>query len=222
MKTVLIVAPHPDDETFGCGGTLLRHKSEGDAVHWLIVTRMDVSIGYSAEQIAHREQQLQRVTEAYGFDTVSKLDFVSTRLDELPMGDIVRSVSSVVKKVSPDIVYLPYPGDVHTDHRVVFDAVVSCTKWFRYPCVKRILVYETLSETEFGINPDTNGFRPNVFVNICSHMVKKLGVMEIYATELGAFPFPRSVEVVQALSALRGATAGCKAAEAFMLLKEIL
>jgi LmbE family N-acetylglucosaminyl deacetylase len=222
MKSVLVIAPHPDDETLGCGGTLLRHKSEGDSIHWLIATRMDMSIGFSEEQIAHREAQLRCVTDVYGFNSVNGLDFITTRLDEMPMGDVVGSISSVIKEISPHTIYLPYRGDVHTDHRVVFDAVISCTKWFRYPCIKRILSYETLSETEFGINPDSNGFRPNVFVDISTYMDKKLEILGAYATELGAFPFPRSIEAVQAQALLRGATAGCTAAEAFMLLKEIV
>lgn len=222
MKSVLVIAPHPDDETLGCGGTLLRHKIEGDSIHWLIATRMDQSIGFSKEQIAHRETQLQSVTDLYGFDSVNTLDFITTRLDEMPMGDVVGSISRVVKNVNPHTIYLPYRGDVHTDHRVVFDAVISCTKWFRYPCIKRILAYETLSETEFGINPDSNGFRPNVFVDISAYMGIKLKILDTYATELGTFPFPRSVEAIQAQATLRGATAGCTAAEAFMLLKEIL
>ena len=222
MNSVLVVAPHPDDETFGCGGTLLRHKSEGDSIHWLIATRMDVAMGYSEEQMATREVQLQRVAERYNFDSINRLDFVTTRLDELPIGNIVGSISGVVKNTMPNIVYLPYRGDVHTDHRVVFDAVISCTKWFRNPSIKRILCYETLSETEFGINPDSNGFRPNVFVDISRHMDSKLAIMEVYGTELGTFPFPRSIEAVRALAALRGTAAGCSEAEAFMLLKEII
>lgn len=222
MSVVLVVAPHPDDETLGCGGTLARHKSEGDSVHWLIVTRMDPAVGFSKEQVTHREMQLGRVADSYCFDSVNKLDFITTRLDELPMREIVSSISGVIKSIAPDTVYLPYRGDVHTDHRVVFDAVISCTKWFRCPCIRRILAYETLSETEFGINPDSNGFRPNVFVNISDHMNKKLQIMDIYTSEFEAFPFPRSIESVKALAALRGATAGCRTAEAFMLLKEIL
>lgn len=222
MKAVLVVAPHPDDETLGCGGTLARHKSEGDSIHWLIVTRMDPTVGFGKEQITHREAQLRHVADSYSFDSVNQLDFITTRLDELPMGKIISSISSIMKSITPETVYLPYRGDVHTDHRVVFDAVISCTKWFRYPCIRRILAYETLSETEFCINPDSNGFRPNVFVDISDHMNKKLQIMDIYASEIGAFPFPRSIESVKALAALRGATAGCETAEAFMLLKEIL
>ena len=38
MKKVIIISPHPDDETIGCGGTLLKHISNGDQVSWIIVT----------------------------------------------------------------------------------------------------------------------------------------------------------------------------------------
>ena len=75
---------------------------------------------------------------------------------------------------------------------------------------------------EFCIDPDANGFRPNVFVNIEANLSRKLEILDIYSTELGVFPFPRSLEAVRALAALRGTAAGCRAAEAFMLLKEIL
>ena len=37
-SVVLVIAPHPDDETLGCGGTLLRHLGQGDDIDWLIVT----------------------------------------------------------------------------------------------------------------------------------------------------------------------------------------
>lgn len=220
MKQVIIIAPHPDDETLGCGGTILRHHDQGDCVHWMIITGMED--GFSAARIAARENEIESVKHQYGFKSAHSLKFPTTRLDSVPIGDLVSSIKAVFDAVSPDTVYLPYRGDVHTDHRVVFDAVVSCSKWFRHPSIKRILAYETLSETEFGINPDSNGFRPNVFVDISAHIDKKLEIMNTYASELEAFPFPRSFEAVRALAALRGATAGCVAAEAFMLLKEII
>lgn len=220
MKNILVVAPHPDDETLGCGGTILRHAAMGDAAHWLIVTSMGQDTPH--ERIASRDREIEIVREKFRFASLHSLKFPTTRLDVVPLGELVDAVKSVIASASPDIIYLPYRGDVHTDHRVVFDAVISCTKWFRYPCVKRILAYETLSETEFGINPDSNGFRPNVFIDISAHIEEKLEIMSVYATEMREFPFPRSAKAVRALAALRGATAGCQAAEAFMLLKEIV
>ena len=110
---------------------------------------------------------------------------------------------------------------MHTDHRLVFDAVASCTKWFRYPSVKRVLAYETLSETDFGLGT-SQSFRPNVFVNIEPYLDDKIRAMDIYASEIGEFPFPRSHEAIQALAILRGAASGFKTAEAFELLRERL
>ena len=104
----------------------------------------------------------------------------------------------------------------------MFDAVAACTKWFRYKSVKKVLVYETLSETEFSINPDLQGFRPNIFINITDFLDKKIEIMKIFESELGEFPFPRSEEAIRALSSIRGASAGFHAAEAFMLLKEVI
>ena len=92
-------------------------------------------------------------------------------------------------------------------------------QWFRYPSVRRVLAYETLSETEFGLDPETR-FQPNVFVDISHFLKRKIEMLQIYKSELGPFPFPRSATAVQALAQYRGATAGFEAGEAFQLLRE--
>ena len=221
MKNILVVAPHPDDETLACGGTLLRHKADGDKIFWLIVTEMSEKAKYPADLIKRRKSEIESVARVYGFDAVFNLRLATTRLDAIPIGEIIDKISTVFREIMPATIYLPFRDDVHTDHTVVFDAVSSCTKWFRYGSIKRVLAYETISETEFGINPSSNGFRPNVFVNIGDFLERKIATMKLYETEMKPFPFPRSEEVIRALAALRGSAAGCRAAEAFMLLKEI-
>jgi LmbE family N-acetylglucosaminyl deacetylase len=221
-KNVIVIAPHPDDETLGCGGTLLRHCQEGDFIHWAVVTGMHAAAGFTAERIAAREREITRVAGRYGFHSVHCLDFPTTGLDTIPVGTMVTALKELFLKVVPEVVYAPYPGDVHTDHRITFDATASCSKWFRQSSIKRVLAYETLSETEFCIDPERPGFRPNVFIDISGYLEQKLEILTLYDGEIGEFPFPRSFEAVKALAALRGATAGCKAAEAFMLLKEVI
>jgi len=221
MNTVLVVAPHPDDETLGCGGTLLRHVAAGDAVHWLIVTHISEEIGASTKQVATREQEIDRVAARYGMAGTTNLAFPTTRLDTIPMADLVADIGEVVQMVEPDTMYLPYRNDIHTDHAFVFDAVASCTKWFRYPSIQRVLAYETLSETDFALDPDIDGFHPTVFVDITGHLDMKIEIMHIFESEVGTAPFPRSEAVLRALATLRGAAAGVKEAEAFMLLREI-
>lgn len=220
-SNVLVVAPHPDDEVLGAGGTLLRRKAEGAKVAWLIVTGITAEAGWSDKKIKERADEIKRITDLFGFDSVFELNFPTTQLDQVPMSDLVEAISNAFKKFEPEEIFVPHPSDVHTDHRVVFDAVVSCTKWFRYPSVRRVLAYETLSETDFGLET-SQAFRPNVFINIEPYLADKLLAMEIYASELGEFPFPRSHEAIRALTTLRGAASGFKSAEAFELLRERL
>ena len=220
MKTI-VIAPHPDDEVLGVGGTLLRRKAEGARIAWLIVTAISVKAGWSEERVKQRADEIRRITEFLGFDDDFELKFPTTQLDRVPMSDLVAGISSVFSSFAPEEVFVPHPSDVHTDHRVVFDAAASCTKWFRYPSVNRVLAYETLSETDFGLGTD-QGFRPNVFVSIEPYLDDKLRAMDIYASELGEFPFPRSHEAIRALATLRGAASGFKSAEAFELLRERL
>lgn len=219
MKTI-VVAPHPDDEVLGVGGTLLRRKAEGAKVAWLIVTAISVERGWSEEKVRQRADEINRVRDLFGFDEVFILNYPTTQLDRVPMSDLVTAFSDIFKSFEPEEVFVPHSSDVHTDHRLVFDAVASCTKWFRYPSIKRILAYETLSETDFSLS-GCECFRPNVFINISPFIAEKVKVMSIYSSEVGAFPFPRSKEAIRALASLRGAASGCNAAEAFMLLKEL-
>jgi len=218
MKT-LVIAPHPDDEVLGLGGTLLRRKAEGAELAWLIVTGISTANGWKQDQVDLRAEEIARVKEFFGFDHVFKLDFPTTQLDRIPVGDLVSGIADAFKSFQPEEVFLPHPSDVHTDHRAVFDAAAACTKWFRYPSVKRVLAYETLSESDFGLGTEL-GFRPNVFVDIAPYLEGKLEAMNIYASEMAPFPFPRSHEALRALAKLRGAASGYQAAEAFQLLRE--
>ncbi|NER93875.1 MAG: PIG-L family deacetylase [Symploca sp. SIO1B1] len=222
QSRILVVAPHPDDETLGCGGTLLHHIASDDEVHWLIVTGMRYEFGFAEFQVSQRQAEIKQISESYSFADVHQLEFPPARLDSIPKVKLISAISDVMKKVMPEIVYLPYRGDVHTDHNVVFDAVVSCTKWFRYPFVRRVLCYETISETDFGLNPETKGFTPNSFVDITKYIDRKIEIANMYQTEIGEFPFPRSAEALQALAKVRGVACGCLAAESFVLLREII
>ena len=218
MKTI-VIAPHPDDEVLGVGGTLLRRKAEGEKVALLIVTCISVESGWREEKVKQRTDEIKRISVLFSFDEVFALNFPTTQLDRVPMSDLVAGISDVFRSLEPEEVFVPHLSDVHTDHRIVFDAAASCTKCFRHPSVKRVLAYETLSETDFGLSTD-KGFRPNVFVDIEPFLDDKLRAIDIYASELGEFPFPRSKEAIRALATLRGAASGYKAAEAFELLRE--
>ena len=220
MNSVLVVAPHPDDETLGCGGTLLRHIADGDQVHWLIMSTISTDAGFSQKKVESRRKEIHKVVNCYGFSSFQQAGFISTQLDTYPLSSLIGVASKYISEVKPDILYLPYRNDVHSDHSVVFDAVSSCTKSFRYPYVKRVRVYETLSETEFSIDHADNGFKPNCWVDISHTLEKKIEIMKLFDGEMGEHPFPRSERNIQALATFRGATAGVEAAEGFINIVE--
>lgn len=221
-KVVLVVAPHADDETLGCGGTLLRYAQSGAQIHWLLVTGMLDDYGYNRSQILKRAEEIKLVAEQYGFTHVHQLNFKPAALDTMPKGELIGAISKIISQVKPEDVFTVYRNDAHSDHEIVYDAVMSATKSFRYPFVKRVLAYETISETDFGMKPEDGGFRPNVFVNISDFLEQKLTILELFESEVGEFPFPRSRIALEALARLRGAQSNHLAAEAFMLLKEII
>lgn len=218
----MVVATHPDDETLGCGGTLLKHKAAGDKIFWLIVTSMKSGGGYSEKRIAEREREIARVARMFGFDGVYNLGMTAAALDSVPKQKLVKEIGGIVSIAKPGIVYLPFRGDVHSDHGAVFSAAYNCTKTFRYPYVKRVLMMETISETEFALPEGRSSFRPNSFSDISKYLHRKIEIMKEYKSEIGKHPFPRSVKNIEALATFRGAMSGCRYSEAFMLIKEIL
>lgn len=218
MNKVLVVAVHPDDETLGCGGTLLRHKAEGDQIYWLIITTNDKK--YSAERNAHRDEMVKKAAKLYGFDGVFEAELPTTRLDTLDVNTLVDNINKVYNDVKPNVIYMNYVNDVHSDHKAAFDAAYTCTRSFRKPFIERIYMIEALSETEFAPAIPSASFCPNVYVDITPYIEKKLEIMSLYDTEMMQEPLPRSLSSIKALARVRGSRAGVMYAEAFQLLYE--
>ena len=219
MNKVLVIAPHPDDETLGCGGSLFRHKKEGDKLFWLIITNLHLKEGWSKRSIKQRDDEIRKVSESYQFEEKFILNYKTTKVDIYPIADIIEEISIILKKIGPQVIYMPYANDVHTDHYITANAIQSSIKWFRCPSINKVLMYETLSETNFNFFGFSK-FNPNVYLDISKYINQKIETMNIYSSELGIHPFPRSEKVIKAQATLRGSQSGFEAAEAFQLVYE--
>jgi LmbE family N-acetylglucosaminyl deacetylase len=221
MSKVIVVSAHPDDEVLGCGGTLLKHKANGDEIYWLIITNIFEHQGFSQERIDSRQVEIEKVSQMFGCTQTHKLDFPTMSLGSKEGNEMIPMISKIFQEVEPEIIYVMNRSDAHSDHRVSFDAVVACTKSFRYPYVKRVLMYECISETEFAPALFEKVFLPNYFVDISPYFERKIEIMGVYESELGEHPFPRSNRNIEALATFRGASVGVEYAEAFQLVKYI-
>ncbi|CAN5165469.1 PIG-L family deacetylase [soil metagenome] len=221
MKNVIVISAHPDDEVLGAGGTMLKHVAAGDNVYLLIVTNIFEHQGYTIAKINERQQEIDSVVSGLKLKGVIKLDYPTMTLSSSSLLKMVPQISKIFQEIKPDTIYCLNRSDAHSDHRVIFEAVMACTKSFRYPYIKRVLMYECISETEFAPALPERVFIPNYFIDISEYMDEKLEIMKIYASELGEHPFPRSIENIRSLAHFRGAAVGVKYAEAFQLIKFI-
>ena len=221
MKKIIVVSAHPDDETLGVGGTLLKHKKDGDEINWLIVTNISVEFGFTKDRVESRQDEINKVAEKFGFKNVYKLDFPTMKLTDRELNQIIPLISDIFMDIQPEFIFVMNRSDAHSDHRIVFDAVMACTKSFRYPFVKGVLMYECISETEFAPALPERVFIPNYFVDISDYLDQKLEIMSIFESEMDLHPFPRSFDNIRALAHFRGATSGVKYAEAFQVIRII-
>ncbi len=215
---ILVVSPHPDDETLGAGGTLLKKKKQGHSIYWLNVTGISEELGWDADFIKHRHEQIERIREFYQFTESYNLEFPTTKLTNVDETELITSIKCVFDEVEPEWIIIPGQYDAHSDHRVVYNCCMSASKCFRSPYIKRITSMEILSETEFGYQKER--FEPNLFIDITDEIKEKVQAMQLYDTEMEDSPFPRSVDSIHALAAVRGAQCFCKYAEAFCIIKQ--
>lgn len=221
MKKVIVVSAHPDDEILGAGGTLLKHAANGDEIFWLIATSVSEAHGFSKERVVSREEEIKKVAEELGVKKTFSLGYPTMTLSPETNITMIPEISKVFQEVQPEVIYCLNRGDAHSDHRYLFDAVMACTKSFRYPSIKQVLLYECISETEFAPAIPERVFQPNYFVDITEYLEKKNEIMQIYESEVGEHPFPRSLRNIEALAVFRGSVAGVEYAEAFQMIKYI-
>lgn len=224
MRNILIVAPHCDDEILGCGGIMAKYIANGDKVYVAIVTNGHLGAPelFSKEGTEKVRSEALASHKLLGVTQTFFLDFPAVRLDAIPSYQLSNEISKVIKETKTEVLYIPHRGDIHKDHRITFEASLVAARPIYNSTVKKILAYETLSETEWAAPFGDDAFIPTVFENIEGFIEKKLEAFACFATQIKEFPHSRSFKAIEVLSNMRGATVGKSNAEAFMLVREII
>jgi LmbE family N-acetylglucosaminyl deacetylase len=223
---VLVIAAHPDDETLGLGGTIAKYSEQKDEVWVLILAEGSEGRTPRHRHIELRKKCASQACQVLGVSRVIFCDMQDQKLDVLPLLDVIKPIEDCVRKFKPDVVYTHFKEDVNQDHRIAFQATMVATRPFGDNTVRKLLCYETPSSTEWAAPFTDSLFAPNVFVDISATLDKKIQAMQMYAntyiSEVRPYPHPRSYEAIEIYAKRYGIIVGVRAAEAFMLVRELI
>jgi LmbE family N-acetylglucosaminyl deacetylase len=219
-KRVLVVAPHPDDETLGAGGTIAKLVQQGHEVSVLVVSGHLPPI-YSREDYDVTITEAARAFSVLGITKSRFLEIPATMVGAQPIGVLNGQVAGMVREIEPQIVLCPFP-DRHIDHRVVFESVMVATRPVAAGrSIELLAAYETLSETHWNAPHMEPNFVPNWVVDISAQIDRKLDALACYESQIPPFPGARSVEAVKALAIFRGTQAGFSFGEGFQIIRMV-
>jgi N-acetylglucosamine malate deacetylase 1 len=222
-KRILVVAPHADDETLGVGGTIARRAAEGCEVHVAVVTGHGTTPHplWPPELWDRIRGEARRALDVLGIHALHFEEVPAALVADQPVWQLNRTIGSIVERIQPDVLYAPFPFDLHKDHREIFHAL-SVT-WRSSSATGRklreVYCYEVQSETHWNAPYLEASFTPNTWVDISDHLETKLRALACYESQIRPAPDARSLEAVRALAVWRGSQQAMSAAEAFVAIR---
>jgi LmbE family N-acetylglucosaminyl deacetylase len=215
---MLVMAPHPDDEILGAGGTMARFSQSGGEITVLVVSAHMPPL--YAEEVHERTVAEARNAHAIvGVKSSVFLDNPAVLLRDVPLPELHGSIVDVLAEVEPDILFIPF-YDRHVDHRVVFDAAMVAARPIGVGRgIQVVAAYETVSETHWNAPHVEPNFAPNWCVEITDQIEIKLKALAAFGSQIRDFPAARSIEAVRALALFRGSQAEMGYAEAFQIVR---
>jgi N-acetylglucosamine malate deacetylase 1 len=203
---VLVLAPHPDDEAIGCGGTIARHRANGDRVVVAFLSSGELGLGHLPRQEAWeiREGEAASAAEVLGISGIEFLRRPDWYLSE-SADEAAALLRPVLERDRPQRIYLPHPGEWHPDHQACLTILSRALEEssLRPPSLFGYEVWTPLSEYD-------------LVKDVTETMGRKLQAIRCYRSQLGHFRYDRAV---RGLNAYRGGLAGrCGFAEVFQSL----
>ena len=220
IKKAVIIAPHPDDEILGVGGTIKRLVAEKVNVSLLIVSGHMPPL-YGKEIYLKSVNETKKVCKYLGVKEVKFLNIPATKVNEEETYKLNKSINDFISIKNPDTVFVPFP-DRHIDHRIIFDSSIVACRPIHSKAPRFVLIYETLSETHWNVPTAEPIFQPDIFINIDKYIKHKKNAMKIYKSQINSKTASRSIDAAVSLARFRGSQNGCKFAEAFKVARMVI
>jgi N-acetylglucosamine malate deacetylase 1 len=222
---VLVIAPHADDETLGVGGTIARRIAEGHQVTVAVVTgHGDQPHPLWAPSLWDGlRYETALAMKALGVEDLRFEELPASLLDHQPVYKTNDVIQRLIADVAPDELFIPFLHDLHRDHHAIaYAALVACRPYLALgKQVRRVLMYETPSETHLFPLNSAPAFVPNAWIDVSSYADKKLDAWSHYESVHQVGPAPRTAAAIQSLLTWRGSQVGVDAAEAFVLTQSL-
>jgi LmbE family N-acetylglucosaminyl deacetylase len=226
-QRVLVIAPHADDEVYGCGGTIAKLKDLGSKVYVIVVSVGDV-VHYgekSNKQLVGGDVRYKEFTVAMKFLKVDDFEVLyrdtdtHLRLDMIPRRELInlfeRECRLAIDKIKPSLLILPAVS-YNQDHEAVFRAGFTACR----PHLPDIKPFQKIvlscDNPAISWSLEREKFHPNFYVDISDYLDKKLKAVRLHKSQMKPSIHHASVENIEALARVRGREISVEAAEAFM------
>lgn len=215
MKKVLAIGAHPDDIEFGCGGTLTKHKTQGDSVHYLCMTSGESVNGISGEILRTSEQhkiEINRAVEILDCNSIKRANFKDLHI---PFSfKSINVIEREINKYNIDTIYTHWAGDANQDHIAVFKSTMAASRY-----VTNVFCYEQIPVPRMS----ENQMDINYYVNISKEFENKIKASLCHQSQIIKYKSHgfNVKDNLTTLAKFRGIQAGCKYAEAFKVIKQV-
>ena len=212
---VMAIRAHPDDIEFGCGGTLINHKDNGDVVIYVCMTDTE-SVDATQGKVIRTQDELKSETQCaadvLGVDKVFYLPFKDLHV---PFSfDSVSQLETIIKQYNIDTIYTHWSGDSNQDHISTFKTTMAAARY-----VPNVYCYEQIPIPRHTDNP----MRINSYRDISRTFDLKIKAAECHQSQFKKYK-AAGFDVTENLTTLakfRGIQANCKYAEGFQVIKQV-
>jgi LmbE family N-acetylglucosaminyl deacetylase len=203
----MVVAPHPDDESIGCGGAICLHAARGNRVVVVFLTSGELGLKDLPREGAWRvrEREAEAAADVLG---VSALTFL--RRPDWFLTDGVAETASLLRPVlereAPQVIYVPHEGEGHPDHQAspgILRAALADATTPR-PTLLGYEVWTPLSDWDRA-------------EDVTEVIRRKMQAVRCYRSQLRQFRYDRAIRGLNQYRGILGA--GCRYAEVFRSLR---
>jgi LmbE family N-acetylglucosaminyl deacetylase len=198
MNGLLAVISHPDDETFGCGGTLAKHVRASVDTCVLCLTCNPIE----------RKKEYDAAASNLGVDSA-----IWMGKNVVYDSDLIRRIADFIDESRPRVVITHVPFDYHREHKACYDVVKEAIEWAAHTTM-----YEDAWHVERLLLMEVNTLipSPSVLVDVSDVFTLKMKAIDKYSSQLDKFPWGYYQRFNQKKAELRGVQCDVAYAEAFI------